>query len=96
MAGKIYSTGYGPSGNTSAWYPFDPIARAVFEEELTLTALASHRDYEAISYMDAWLRASSEDERGATSLAVAGLVERRQQRGGIRRRIPGRRERRRG
>src|SRR5262249_44113749 len=36
----------------------DPVTRAVFEEELTLSALATHRDYEAISYMDAWLRAS--------------------------------------
>ena len=45
----------------------DPLARTIFEEELTLTAVATHRDYEAISYMDAWLRASTPDEKPGTS-----------------------------
>ena len=54
----------------------DPLTRAVFEEELTLSALATHRDYEAISYMDAWLRASSEEDRSRTNVAVSALVER--------------------
>lgn len=49
----------------------DPIARTAFQEELTLAALATHREYEAISYMDAWLRASSEDEKARTM----GLVQ---------------------
>jgi hypothetical protein len=54
----------------------DPIARTAFEEELTLAALATHREYEAISYMDAWLRASAEDEKERTVAVVSGLVER--------------------
>jgi hypothetical protein len=54
----------------------DPIARTVFQEELTLAALATHREYEAISYMDAWLRASAEDEKERTVLQVQRLVER--------------------
>jgi hypothetical protein len=54
----------------------DPLARATFEEELTLTALATHRDYEAISYMDAWLRASSPEEKPATIAQVTAAVQR--------------------
>ena len=50
--------------------------RAVFEEELTLTALATHRDYEAISYMDAWLRASTPEERPETIAQVTAAVAR--------------------
>ena len=45
----------------------DPVTRAEFQQELTLAALATHRDYEAISYMDAWLRGSSEEEKGQTA-----------------------------
>ncbi len=54
----------------------DPLVRSLFEEELTLTALATHRDYEAISYMDAWLRASSPEERPATIAQVTTAVQR--------------------
>jgi hypothetical protein len=52
----------------------DPVNRAIFEEELTLTALATHRDYEAISYMDAWLRASSDEDRSQTIATVSALA----------------------
>lgn len=52
----------------------DPLARQVFEEDLTLSALATHRDYEAISYMDAWLRASSEEDKDEVVKAVTGIV----------------------
>ncbi len=52
----------------------DPLARAIFEEDLTLTALATHREYEAISYMDAWLRASSEEEKAETIKRVSAIV----------------------
>jgi hypothetical protein len=52
----------------------DPIGGAVFEEELTRTALATHRDFEAISYMDAWLRASGGADREAAARKVAALV----------------------
>jgi hypothetical protein len=54
----------------------DPVTRSIFEEELSLAALAARRDYEAISYMDAWLRASSEEDKAETRAAVSALVER--------------------
>jgi hypothetical protein len=54
----------------------DPLVRAVFEEELTIAALMTHRDYEAISYMDSWLRATAEDDRPQTLKTVTALVER--------------------
>jgi hypothetical protein len=54
----------------------DPIGRAVFQEELTLVALATHRDYEAVSYMDTWLRASTEEEKEQTVKTVSTIVER--------------------
>jgi hypothetical protein len=54
----------------------DPLVRATFEEELTVTALATHRDYEAISYMDAWLRASAPDEKDGATARVAAIVQR--------------------
>ena len=53
----------------------DPLARALFEEELTLTAVATKRDYEAISYMDTWLRASTPDEKPATLTHVTAIVQ---------------------
>jgi hypothetical protein len=52
----------------------DPLVRAIFEEELTVTALATQRDYEAISYMDAWLRASTPEEKPATIAQVTAAV----------------------
>jgi hypothetical protein len=52
----------------------DPLAREVFEKELTLDALATGRDYEAISYMDAWLRATPEDDRPRTAKVVTAIV----------------------
>jgi hypothetical protein len=54
----------------------EPMTRAQFEEELTLAALTTRRDYEAISYMDAWLRASSEEDRAQTVATVTSLVQR--------------------
>ena len=53
----------------------EPIMRSIFQEELALAALATHRDYEAISYMDAWLRAANEENPEQTRRTVAGLVE---------------------
>jgi hypothetical protein len=53
----------------------DPLVRTIFEEELTVSALATHREYEAISYMDAWLRASAEDEKPATIARVTAIVQ---------------------
>src|SRR5580658_4754618 len=53
----------------------DPLGRLIFEEELTRSALATGRDYEAISYMDAWLRASAEEDRGHVLARVSEIVE---------------------
>jgi hypothetical protein len=53
----------------------DPLVRTIFEEELTACALATNRAYEAISYMDAWLRASTEDEKPATVARVSAVVQ---------------------
>jgi hypothetical protein len=55
--------------------PVDPVVRLVFEEELTLAALGTGRDYEAISYMDAWLRATPEDDRARVLARVTEIVE---------------------
>jgi hypothetical protein len=52
----------------------DPVTRAVFEEELTRAALATHRDYEAISYMDAWLRAIAEESKSEAMTRVSALL----------------------
>jgi hypothetical protein len=52
----------------------DPVMRSVFQQELALAALATHRDYEAISYMDVWLRASSEEDAEQTARLVTDLV----------------------
>jgi hypothetical protein len=54
----------------------DPMVRSIFEEELTVTALATHREYEAISYMDAWIRASSDEEKPDTVARVTEIVRR--------------------
>jgi len=54
----------------------DPLTRTEFQDELVLTALATHREYEAISYMDVWLRASSEDDKAKTVAEVTAIVER--------------------
>ncbi|MEO8800593.1 MAG: hypothetical protein ABI551_22070, partial [Polyangiaceae bacterium] len=35
----------------------------LFQEEITLDAVAAHQDYEAIAYMDSWLRNADEDNR---------------------------------
>jgi hypothetical protein len=56
----------------------DPTVRSVFEDELLLSALAmrsASEDYEAISYMDAWLRSSGEDEKAHAVARVTELVE---------------------
>lgn len=52
----------------------DPLGRSIFEEELTLAALSTRRDYEAISYMDAWLRASPEEDKAASIARVTQIV----------------------
>jgi hypothetical protein len=49
----------------------DTRARAVLEEELTFDALEARAPYEAIAYMDAWLRSATEDERDGVRAKVA-------------------------
>jgi hypothetical protein len=53
----------------------DPFGRLIFEEELTLAALATGRSYEAISYMDAWLRATPDQDKEDTAARVQAVVE---------------------
>ncbi len=53
----------------------DAMVLFVFQEELTLTALATHREYEAVSYMDAWLRSSTEEEKAEAIRRVTDMVE---------------------
>jgi hypothetical protein len=52
----------------------DPLVRSVIEEELTLDALATGRQYEAISYMDTWLRATPDQDRTHVRAHVGTLV----------------------
>jgi hypothetical protein len=48
----------------------DPIARVLFLEEIALDAVAARRDYEALAYLDAWLRGVGEDKREAVRASV--------------------------
>ncbi len=43
----------------------DTVARAMLAEEVTRAAIEAHHDYEAIAYLDAWLRGASDEERDA-------------------------------
>lgn len=49
----------------------DPIVRELLLSEVTLSAVDAHRDYEAIAYMDAWLRDTTEDH----AEAVLGRID---------------------
>ncbi len=49
----------------------DGRARGLLQEELTFDALEAREPYEAIAYMDAWLRGATEEEREATQGKVA-------------------------
>ncbi|WP_394844399.1 ABC transporter substrate-binding protein [Pendulispora brunnea] len=41
----------------------DRHALELFQEEISLDAVAAHHDYEAIAYMDSWLRHADDEER---------------------------------
>jgi hypothetical protein len=43
----------------------DPIVRELLLSEVTLAAVDAHRDYEAIAFMDAWLRDTTDDRAEA-------------------------------
>jgi len=53
----------------------DPDARERFLEEVTLDAIAARRDYEAIAYMDAWVRNANEDNRDHARSVVAAALQ---------------------
>jgi hypothetical protein len=52
----------------------DPVARGMLEEEVTHDALEAHHDYEAIAYMDAWMRGSGEEQRDVVQRKVGALL----------------------
>lgn len=52
----------------------DSTARGLLEEEVSLDALEANRAYEAIAYMDAWLRGASEEGRDAVRSKVSKVL----------------------
>ncbi len=52
----------------------DSTARGMLEEEVSLDALEANRPYEAIAYMDAWIRGASEEGRDAVRGKVAKVL----------------------
>jgi hypothetical protein len=52
----------------------DGTARGILEEEVSLDALEAHRDYEAIAYMDAWIRGANEDGRDVARTEIAKIL----------------------
>ena len=52
----------------------EPAARALLQEEVSLAAIEAHRDYEAIAYMDAWVRNASEEDRDAVRAKVVDAL----------------------
>ena len=53
----------------------DDADREVFLEELALTAIAAHDDYEALAYLDAWLRGVGEDDRERVRGKITQILE---------------------
>ncbi|MBS2020621.1 MAG: hypothetical protein JST00_47645 [Deltaproteobacteria bacterium] len=53
----------------------DEADREVFLEELALSAIAAHDDYEALAYLDAWLRGVGEDDRERVKGKIAQILE---------------------
>lgn len=53
----------------------DDADREIFLEELALTAIAAHDDYEALAYLDAWLRGVGEDDRDRVRVKIAQILE---------------------
>ena len=52
----------------------DATARGLLDEEVSLDALEAHRDYEAIAYMDAWIRGANEEARDEVLMRVAKVL----------------------
>ena len=53
----------------------DDVDREIFLEELALTAIAAHDDYEALAYLDAWLRGVGEDDRDRVRTKITQILE---------------------
>ena len=53
----------------------DDVDRETFLEEVALTAVAAHDDYEALAYLDAWLRGVGEDDRDRVRIKIAQILE---------------------
>jgi len=53
----------------------DDSDREVFLEELALSAIGARIDYEALAYLDAWLRGVGEDDRDRIRARVAQLID---------------------
>jgi hypothetical protein len=53
----------------------DDADREVFLEEVALCAIAAHDDYEAIGYLDAWLRGVGEDDKDRVRAKIEATVE---------------------
>jgi hypothetical protein len=52
----------------------DSTARGLLEEEVSLDALEANRPYEAIAYMDAWIRGATEEGRDAVRAKVSKVL----------------------
>lgn len=52
----------------------DREARERFDQAIVRAALDAHRDFEALAYMDAWLRNTDEHERDSVRERVAGAI----------------------
>lgn len=53
----------------------DEADREVFLEELALSAIAAHVDYEALAYLDAWLRGVGEDDKDRVKAKIAQMLD---------------------
>lgn len=53
----------------------DDADREIFLEELALAAIGAHDDYEALAYLDAWLRGVSEDDRERVRAKISQILE---------------------
>jgi hypothetical protein len=53
----------------------DDADREVFLEEIALSAIAAHDDYEALAYLDAWLRGVGEDDKERVKGKIAQNLE---------------------
>ncbi|WP_146648348.1 hypothetical protein [Labilithrix luteola] len=53
----------------------DDADREIFLEELALAALAARDDYEALAYLDAWLRGAGEDDREIVRQKIGQIID---------------------